>query len=137
MLDHHLKESVNSDKNDKIPESAVDTYTIESVDTKPRISSLPSPAIRKSSRAGFGQQLRRKWDNLGFRAKIALLLLGSAALPVIAVTQGLVTLNRNESLQNLKASLEQDGKSFAQEYVLWSQVESQGQAENLAVGSSH
>lgn len=133
MLDHHLKESVDSGKNGKIPESAVDAYTIQSVDTKPQVSSLPSPSVvRKSSRAGFGQQLRRKWDNLDFRTKIALLLVGSAALPVIAVTQGLLSLNRNESLQNLKASLEQDGKSFAQEYVLWSQVESQGQAENLA-----
>lgn len=133
MLDNHLKESVDSTKNGKILGSAVDTYTIQSVETKPQVSSLPSPSgVRKSSRAGFGQQLRRQWDNLGFRTKIALLLLGSAALPVIAVTQGLVTLNRNESLQNLKASLEQDGKSFAQEYVLWSQVESQGQAENLA-----
>jgi hypothetical protein len=36
MLDHHLKESVDSDKNGKIPESAVDTYTIQSVDTKPQ-----------------------------------------------------------------------------------------------------
>lgn len=72
------------------------------------------------------------WDNLNLRAKLAIFVVASGALPVVAVTQGLVTLNHNRALQDLKASLQKDGSSFRDEYVLWTQGESETKAENLA-----
>jgi methyl-accepting chemotaxis protein PixJ len=78
------------------------------------------------------QKLSQPWNNLNFRTKLTLLLMVSAALPVIAVTQGLVTLNQDRELNTLKESLQKDGKAFKNEYVLWTQVESESQAENLA-----
>ncbi len=78
------------------------------------------------------QRLRQGWHNLNLQTKLIILLVGSAALPVIAVTQGLVTINKERLLNDLQLSLQQQGKTFVEEYVLWTQVESQSQAENLA-----
>ncbi|MBW4636764.1 MAG: cache domain-containing protein [Gloeocapsa sp. UFS-A4-WI-NPMV-4B04] len=78
------------------------------------------------------QRLRQGWENLNIQTKLTILLVASAALPAIAVTQGLTTINRERLLRELNASLQQQGKTFAEEYVLWTQVDSQTQAENLA-----
>lgn len=78
------------------------------------------------------KSLRQSWDNLNLRTKLAIFVVASGALPVIAVTQGLVTLSHNRALADLKASLQQNGTAFRDEYVLWTQVESETKAENLA-----
>lgn len=78
------------------------------------------------------QRLRQGWENLNIQTKLTILLVASAALPVIAVTQGLTTINKERLLRDLNTSLQQQGKTFAEEYVLWTQVDSQTQAENLA-----
>lgn len=78
------------------------------------------------------QRLRQGWENLNLQTKLAILLVGSAAIPVIVVTQGLIAINSEQLLRDLKASLQQEGKAFAEEYVLWTQVDSQQKAENLA-----
>lgn len=80
----------------------------------------------------FWQKLLFGWDNLNFRIKLATLLMASTALPVIVVTQGMIVINQENVLRDLKESVQKDGKSFAQEYVGWTQVESQTQAESLA-----
>ncbi len=130
MLDHRLKEHFDNG-NGKIAESA-DPITLESFRSATPQSNLPPHQPKRQSTTSFFGQFQRHWDNLSVRTKLALLLASSAAIPVIAVTQGLVTVNRNQALQNLEESLQKDGKSFANEYVLWTQVESQSQAENLA-----
>ena len=78
------------------------------------------------------QRLRQGWENLNIQTKLTIVLVATAALPVIAVTQGLSTINKERLLRELNASLQQQGKTFAEEYVLWTQVDSQTQAENLA-----
>jgi len=78
------------------------------------------------------KSLFKYWDNLNLRAKLAIFVVASGALPVVAVTQGLVTLNHNRALQEFKTSLEKDSSSFRDEYVLWTQEESETTAENLA-----
>ncbi len=78
------------------------------------------------------QRLRQGWENLNLRTKIAILLLGSTALPVIVVTQAMVAINKHRSLAELQVSVQQQGKTFREEYVLWTQVDSETKAENLA-----
>lgn len=89
---------------------------------------------RRETTAGSSllQRLRQGWENLNIQTKLTILLVATAALPVIAVTQGLTTLNKERLLDELELSLQQQGKTFAEEYVLWTQVDSQAQAENLA-----
>jgi methyl-accepting chemotaxis protein len=53
----------------------------------------------------FWQTPARIWNNLSIRAKITTLLVTGAAIPVIAVTQGIVGLSRDSALNSLKAGL--------------------------------
>lgn len=80
----------------------------------------------------FWQKLLFGWNNLNFPIKLVTLLMASTTLPVIIVTQGIIVINQENVLRDLKESVQKDGKSFAQEYVGWTQVESQTQAESLA-----
>ena len=61
-------------------------------------------ASKKQSGSGwFG--LGRKWDNLSIRAKISILLVTGAVIPVVAVTQGIVEFSKRESFKSLKEKL--------------------------------
>jgi methyl-accepting chemotaxis protein len=119
MLEHRLKKPIsNSDSNGKNQTSV--------------FSAEPLAATPPSTTKTFWQQLIQPWNNLNFQTKLALLLIISTALPVVAITQGLVSINHDRELQQLKENLQKDGRSFTGEYVEWTQVESQSQAENLA-----
>lgn len=113
MLDYPIKKPIPGSNSDPIPASK----------RSPQKPNQPTSIL---------QRLSQPWNNLNFRTKLAILLVGSAALPVIVATQGLVTLNKARDLNTLKESLQKDGKAFKNEYVLWTQVESESQAENLA-----
>jgi methyl-accepting chemotaxis protein PixJ len=86
-----------------------------------------SPHQHSSGKQRHGQP----WNNFSFRTKLAILLMTSTALPIISLTQGLVALNKDHQLVQLKKALEKDGRAFTQEYVLWTQVETETQAENI------
>lgn len=88
MLDHRVKEPVDSDRNNRVQESLLGNRTLE--------SKLPSLVTqRESSPAIFGQRLRRGWDNLNFQAKLAFILVSSVAIPVIVLTQALDQVSKN------------------------------------------
>jgi methyl-accepting chemotaxis protein PixJ len=72
------------------------------------------------------------WKNLKLQAKLFLLLTTAAAVPVIAVTQGLVTISENRSLENVKESLQEKGTLFTEEYVLWTVEETKTEAGSIA-----
>ncbi len=115
MLDYPIKKPIQVSNSDpKLPESK-----------------LP-PQQKPSKPSSFLQSLTQPWNHLNFRTKLTLILMISAALPTIAVTQGLVTLNKDYQLKTLKESLQKDGTAFKKEYVLGTQVENQSQAKNLA-----
>ncbi|WP_052672392.1 methyl-accepting chemotaxis protein [Aliterella atlantica] len=111
-----------------LPESSI----LPAPSIEPQASPQAQPIQPQKKQFAPTKSLRQTWDNLSLRTKLAIFLVASGALPVIAVTQGLVTLNHNRALQDLKASLQKDGSSFRDEYVLWTQVESETKAENLA-----
>jgi methyl-accepting chemotaxis protein PixJ len=71
------------------------------------------------------------WKNLKLQAKLFLLLTTAAAIPVIAVTQGLVTISENRSLENVKESLQEKGTLFTEEYVLWTVEETKTEAGSI------
>jgi methyl-accepting chemotaxis protein PixJ len=71
------------------------------------------------------------WKNLKLQAKLFLLLTTAAAVPVIAVTQGLVTISENRSLENVKESLQEKGTILTEEYVLWTVEESKTEAGSI------
>ncbi|UBF28097.1 methyl-accepting chemotaxis protein [Kovacikia minuta CCNUW1] len=87
---------------------------------------------QKKTQRTLIQRLQQGWNNLNFRAKLILLLVGSATVPVIAVTQGLVVLNKGRALEDFQNALVVDGQSFTQEYVVWSVVDNQSKVKNLA-----
>ena len=61
--------------------------------------------IKKKS---FWQKLTTPWNNLPFKLKITILLLTGAAIPVFAVTQGIVSNARDNAFANLQQTLELD-----------------------------
>ena len=54
---------------------------------------------------GWWQQPAQIWNNLSIRAKITTLLVAGAAIPVIAVTQGIVGMSRESALDDLRTRL--------------------------------
>ena len=54
---------------------------------------------------GWWQQPAQIWNNLSIRAKITTLLVAGAAIPVIAVTQGIVGMSRESALDDLRSLL--------------------------------
>jgi len=51
------------------------------------------------------QKLQARWNNISFRNKLTLIILGSVAVPVVAVTQVSVTLTRGNLLDDLEDQL--------------------------------
>jgi len=116
MLEHRLKKPINNSNNNGKSQASV--FSTESLIAKP-------PTTTKT----FWQRLIQPWNNLNFQTKLALLIVVSTSVPVIAVTQGLTYISQKRELQQIKENLQKDGRAFAGEYVLWTQEESQSQAQ--------
>ena len=112
MLEHRLKKPINNSNNNGKSQASV--FSTESLTVK-------QPSTTKT----FWQRLIQPWNNLNFQTKLALLIVVSTSVPVIAVTQGLTYISQKRELQQIKENLQKDGRAFAGEYVLWTQVESQ------------
>ena len=77
-------------------------------DSQNRSSSDSSKLETSSSQQqsiSWWQGLGRTWNNLSIKAKISILLVTGAAIPVIAATQGIVEFARRESLKSLQSNL--------------------------------
>ena len=55
--------------------------------------------------AAWGQRLGQGWNDISIRAKISILLVTGATIPIIAVTQGIVEFAKRESLKSLQDNL--------------------------------
>jgi methyl-accepting chemotaxis protein PixJ len=98
MLEYHLKKSSrSSNKDGKTPGS--------NLGTKAQASKPPQKPNKPTS---FWQQIIQPWDNLNFRTKLAILLMASAALPVLVVTQRIVSIAENKLFLSLEAGLKKD-----------------------------
>ncbi|WP_309728576.1 methyl-accepting chemotaxis protein [Chamaesiphon sp. OTE_75_metabat_556] len=75
-----------------------DTYDAEKITPSSVLEIAPSAKV-------WWQQPAQIWNNLSIRAKITTLLVAGAAIPVIAVTQGIVGMSRQSALDDLRSLL--------------------------------
>ncbi|MDJ0632877.1 MAG: methyl-accepting chemotaxis protein [Xenococcaceae cyanobacterium MO_188.B29] len=95
----------NSTQNISDQEKIVLTPSILDEPSSDSPSSLPSSSSKSSSVIKLIQQ---SWNNLSFRAKLTLLMLTSIIIPVIAVTQAIVSITEQHLLSNLEQNLKSD-----------------------------
>jgi methyl-accepting chemotaxis protein len=75
-----------------------DTYDAEKITPSSVLEITPPAKV-------WWQQPAQIWNNLSIRAKITTLLVAGAAIPVIAVTQGIVGMSRESALNDLRSLL--------------------------------
>jgi methyl-accepting chemotaxis protein len=75
-----------------------DTHNAEKIESSSVLEITPSAPA-------WWQQPAQIWNNLLIRAKITTLLVAGAAIPVIAVTQGIVGMSRASALDDLRSRL--------------------------------
>ena len=69
------------------------------------MSKSPQP---KNKLAHGWRWLRRHWENLNFQSKLAIMFVSGAAVPLIAVVQGAITLSESNFLAQLEQTLSKD-----------------------------
>ena len=79
-----------------------------------------------------GSRITNAWQNFNFRTKLAIVLIISTALPIVVITQGIVTVTRDALLQKAKQSLQRDGTYFNEDYVMWNVDEAQTESDTIA-----
>lgn len=68
--------------------------------------SLPPPP--EKPRSNVWQRVRQGWNNLSFRTKLIILLVGGAAVPVLIVTQGIVGIAEQRLLSSMEETLKKE-----------------------------
>lgn len=115
---HSLDGKLTSESNGLAGEISVEN-TVESQPLMPKIRVA-------------GSRIASVWQHLNFRTKLAIVLVVSTALPIIVVTQGIVSVTRDALLQKFKQSLQRDGAYFTEDYVMWNVDEAQTEADTIA-----
>ena len=115
----------------------ISSHTTQSVeefisDAKTLKSVTPPELKPKQSPESFWQHLIRGWENLTFRTKLTIILIAGAAVPVIAVTQGLTSLSQGSARAALEETLRSEESGFVNDYLLRLKGESQWQANTIA-----
>jgi methyl-accepting chemotaxis protein PixJ len=72
------------------------------------------------------------WKKLGFRTQLTWLLITTAAIPAIAITQGMVWSSQKSARETLLQTVETNAQGFLNDYVLWIQLESISQSQSMA-----
>ncbi len=93
-------------------------------------SDQAAPAKNKTSSSG--QRFGKRWANLSLRNKFAVLMIVSATVPTVTVTQTLVALNKSRAITDAKEYTTQQGNAFREEYVLWAETDASARSSNLA-----
>lgn len=93
---------------------------------------LLSPSQEKPRSVPIWRQLFQSWGNLSIRTKLSLILVSGAAVPVIAVTQGLVWFSQQNAQANLEETLRTRNASLVNDYILWYKGESAAYAYTIA-----
>ena len=95
-------------------------------------ASAKTAATSKPGTASSGQRFGKRWANLSLRNKFAVLMIVSATIPTVTVTQSLVALNKSRAINDAKEFTTQQGNAFREEYVLWAETEASSRSSNLA-----
>ncbi|MBW4618013.1 MAG: cache domain-containing protein [Cyanosarcina radialis HA8281-LM2] len=132
MVDRPFSKSVGIDDNGEMSENLFDRDPLEEdrdpldeIEDLAALASSPDRVAPNRPRGGW-------WNKLGFGSRLALLLIAGAAVPVIAVTQGIVWFSQQNAQKNLLATVKSNGGGFRDDYVLWQRLESVSQAHTIA-----
>lgn len=110
----------------------LDNNKVSEFDTKSTSTAIkPNIQILPPSQRGMGNIFSRGWGSLSLRWKLSILLAITTAVPIIAVTQLLVKSSEDRLLSDLRASVQEKGTVFAEEYVLWTKEEAKADAGTL------
>lgn len=82
--------------------------------------------------SGLPQKLKRQWQNLSFTNKLRFLLVSGAIVPVAIVTQGLIWQTQERVEEQFRNELQRTTSSWEDDYVGWTQDDSQTEAQILA-----
>ena len=93
--------------------------------------SLQPPRSPHQSAVGK-QRHGQPWNNFSFRTKLTLLLMLSAALPIVVVTQRNATVTRQREIQNAQTFLQKAQASFLSNYATWVVTEAATEANTIA-----
>ena len=123
-----------------LDDNKVSRFDAESAKTPPNLEVMPPEntsglAGKKQAQTGrmpTGKRFLRGWGSLSLQGKLAILLSITTAVPVIAVTQLLTKASEDRLLSDLRASVQEKGTVFAEEYVLWTKEEAKADAGTLA-----
>ncbi len=85
----------------------------------------------QSGTPGKGNKFLRGWGFLSLQWKLSILLAITTAVPIIAVTQLLTKASEDRLLSDLRASVQEKGTVFTEEYVLWTKEEAKADAALL------
>ena len=119
--DHHIGSHTTPNLQELIPGA----NNIESA----TLLAEPKP---KQNLTSFRQRFRQSWRNLKFRTKLTILLMTGAALPAIAMTEGLTLVSQNNARATLEETLRTEHSAFVNEYLLLMKDESEWQAHAIA-----
>lgn len=82
-----------------------DTYDAEKIQTSSVLAAGTHRLEITPSNRSWWQQPAQIWNNFSIRTKITTLLVTGAAIPVIAVTQGIVSMSRASAIDDLRSRL--------------------------------
>jgi methyl-accepting chemotaxis protein len=82
-----------------------DTYNADKIEPSSVVAAGTHVLEIAPSAQVWWRQPAQIWNNLSIRAKITTLLVAGAAIPVIAVTQGIVGMSRESALNDLRSLL--------------------------------
>jgi methyl-accepting chemotaxis protein len=82
-----------------------DTYNAEQIEPSSVMAAGTHVLEITPATTAWWQQPAQIWNNLSIRAKITTLLVAGAAIPVVAVTQGIVGMSRASALDDLRSRL--------------------------------
>jgi twitching motility protein PilJ len=113
-----------------------------SVRIEPGASGLPASTGQQqwddATDSGLGtwlslpRWLKRRWQNLSFTNKLRFLLISGAIVPVAIVTQGLIWKTQDRVEDQFRDQLKATTSSWEDDYVGWTQDDSQTEAQILA-----
>ncbi|NBD18523.1 MAG: GAF domain-containing protein [Cyanobacteria bacterium] len=93
------KEQLNG-KNGKSPQTETSKKSVPAIPLQEESTQDPSQGNRS-----WWQKLGQRWNNISFRNKLTLLVVGSVAVPVVAITQAAIYLEERQLLIDLNRIL--------------------------------
>jgi methyl-accepting chemotaxis protein PixJ len=125
MLDNTQPQKYNN--SDLIPELGEDFFDADDLDYSPAtVLQAQSPELMTPTRQVSW------WKRIGFRTQLALLLITTAAIPAIAITQGIVSSSQQSAKQTLIETTKSNAQGFLNDYLLWIQLEATSQAQAIS-----